>query len=70
MAAGGAAVVVFMAKDGLLANSPIIWGLVASLVAFVAVSLLTPRPSEESVVAWERRLTEGGTARTPEQGWG
>jgi hypothetical protein len=31
------------------------------------VSLLTPKPSEESMVAWERRLTEGGTARVPEE---
>jgi solute:Na+ symporter, SSS family len=55
-----------MVKDGLFANSPIIWGLVASLVAFVVVSLLTPRPSEESMAAWERRLTEGDTARVSE----
>jgi solute:Na+ symporter, SSS family len=59
--------VIFMVKDGLFANSPIVWGLVASLVAFVVVSLLTPKPSEESMVAWERRLTEGGTARVPEE---
>jgi len=63
MAAGSVAVVIFMVKDGLFANSPIIWGLVASLIAFVVVSLLTPKPSEESMTAWERRLTEGGTAR-------
>ena len=64
MAAGSVAVVIFMVKDGLFANSPIIWGLVASLVAFVVVSLLTPRPSEESMAAWERRLTEGETAQS------
>jgi SSS family solute:Na+ symporter len=67
MAAGSAAVVAFMIKDGLFANTPIIWGLVASLVAFVVVSLLTPRPSEESMAAWERRLTEGETARVSEE---
>ena len=66
MAAGSVAVVFFMVKDGLFANSPIIWGLVASLVAFVVVSLLTPKPSEESMAAWERRLTEGGTAQISE----
>ena len=33
MAAGSAAVVIFMVRDGLFANTPIIWGLVASLVA-------------------------------------
>ena len=66
MAAGSVAVVFFMVKDGLFANSPIIWGLVASLVVFVVVSLLTPKPSEESMAAWERRLTEGGTAQISE----
>ena len=67
MAAGSVAVVAFMVKDGLFANTPIIWGLVASLVAFVVVSLLTPKPSQERMAAWERRLTEGGTARVPEE---
>jgi SSS family solute:Na+ symporter len=67
MAAGSAAVVIFMVKDGLFANTPIIWGLVASLVAFVVVSLLTPRPSEESIAAWQRRMTGGGTARVREE---
>jgi SSS family solute:Na+ symporter len=51
-----------MVRDGLFANTPIIWGLVASLVAFVVVSLLTPGPSRESMAAWERRLTQGGNA--------
>src|ERR671911_633537 len=32
----------------------------ASLVAFVVVSLLTPRPSEERMRTWERRLTGSG----------
>ena len=45
-----------------------VFNVILGLSPVVAVSLLTPRPSEESVVAWERRLTEGGTARTPEQG--
>jgi SSS family solute:Na+ symporter len=60
MVAGSIVVVVFMVLDGLFANTPIIWGLAVSLVVFVAVSLLTPRPSEERMRAWERRL--GGTA--------
>jgi SSS family solute:Na+ symporter len=67
MAAGSVAVVAFMVKDGLFANTPIIWGLMASLVAFVVVSLLTPKPSQERMAAWERRLTEGETARVPEE---
>jgi solute:Na+ symporter, SSS family len=65
MAAGSVVVVIFMVMDGLFANTPIIWGMLASLVVFVVVSLLTARPSEERMEAWERRLTgsgaEGGT---------
>jgi solute:Na+ symporter, SSS family len=61
MAAGSAVVIIFMVKDGLFANTPIIWGLLTSLVVFVAVSLLTPRPSEERMRAWENRLRGSGT---------
>ncbi|RKR03309.1 SSS family solute:Na+ symporter [Kushneria sinocarnis] len=43
MIAGTLAVVVFMLKDGLLANSPIYAGLIASLLVFVAGSLLRPQ---------------------------
>jgi solute:Na+ symporter, SSS family len=57
MAAGSVVVVIFMVVDGLFANTPIIWGILASLVAFVVVSLLTPKPSEERIRTWERRLT-------------
>jgi SSS family solute:Na+ symporter len=60
MAAGSAVVVIFMVLDGLFANTPIIWGMLASLVVFVVVSLLTPRPSEERMRRWERRLTGSG----------
>ncbi len=60
MAAGSVVVVVFMIRDGLFANTPIIWGLLVSLVVFVVVSLLTPKASEERMRAWERRM--GGTA--------
>ena len=56
MLAGSIVVVVFMVKDGLFANTPIIWGMLASLIVFVVVSLLTPRPSDEIIAAWERRL--------------
>jgi hypothetical protein len=34
--------------------------MLASLVVFVVVSLLTPRPSEERMRTWERRLTGSG----------
>ena len=60
MAAGSVVVVIFMVVDGLFANTPIIWGMLASLVAFVVVSLLTPRPSEERMRTWERQLTGSG----------
>jgi SSS family solute:Na+ symporter len=60
MAAGSVVVVIFMVLDGLFANTPIIWGMLASLVVFVVVSLLTPRPSEERMRTWERRLTGAG----------
>jgi SSS family solute:Na+ symporter len=56
MLAGSIVVVAFMVKDGLFANTPIIWGMLASLIVFVVVSLLTPRPSDEIITAWERRL--------------
>jgi Na+/proline symporter len=61
MAAGSIVVVVFMVVDGLFANTPIIWGILVSLVVFVVVSLLTPRPSEELMRAWERRLEGADT---------
>lgn len=60
---GGTVVVTLMFIQGLLANGPIIWGLLASLVAFVVVSLLTPRPSQEKSEAWERRLSTPATSR-------
>ena len=60
MAAGSVVVVIFMAVDGLFANTPIIWGMLASLVAFVVVSLLTPKPTEERMRTWEQRLTGSG----------
>ena len=60
MAAGSVVVVIFMVLDGLFANTPIIWGMLASLVVFVVVSLLTPKPSEERMRTWERQLTGSG----------
>jgi SSS family solute:Na+ symporter len=50
-----------MVLDGLFANTPIIWGILVSLVVFVVVSLLTPGPSDEHLRAWQRRL-EGSDA--------
>ena len=56
MVAGSIVVVVFMVVDGLFANTPIIWGILVSFVVFVVVSLLTPKPSEERMRAWENKL--------------
>ncbi len=53
-------VVVFMVVDGLFANTPIIYGMLVSALVFVVVSLQTPRPSEERMRTWERRLTGSG----------
>jgi SSS family solute:Na+ symporter len=60
MTAGGIVVVVLMFVQGLFANGPIIYGILTSLVVFVAVSLLTRRTSEEDAAAWDRRVS--GTA--------
>src|SRR5215216_412212 len=57
MAAGSAVVVIFMIRDGLFANTPIIYGIAVSLVVFVVVSLLTPKPSDERMRAWESKLS-------------
>jgi SSS family solute:Na+ symporter len=63
MVAGSIVVVVFMVVDGLFANTPIIYGMAVSLVVFVVVSLLTPRPSEDRMRTWEQRLTGFGAQR-------
>ncbi|MDH6215502.1 sodium:solute symporter [Streptomyces pseudovenezuelae] len=66
MIAGGTTVIVLMMTDGLLANEPIYYGLLAGLVAYVAVSLLT-RPTEVAVVeAWRRRLAGEPAVVAPE----
>lgn len=60
IATGGAVVVIFMLKDGLLADSPIYFGLLASLVAYIVVSLRTTPTSEQQLAAWEQRLEGKG----------
>ncbi|MFI1471144.1 sodium:solute symporter [Streptomyces wuyuanensis] len=53
---GGVAVIALMWKFGILANEPIYYGLLASLVTYVAVSLAT-RPTDEAILAnWRERL--------------
>ena len=58
MVLGSGVALVLIFTQGILANSPIIFGLLASLVAFVVVSLLTARPSSERLDAWEQRMQE------------
>ena len=54
-----------MLKDGLLADSPIYFGLLASLVAYVVVSLRTTPTPEQQLVAWEQRLEGNGATDQP-----
>jgi SSS family solute:Na+ symporter len=54
--AGSVVAVVMMIIEGLDANEPIFYGLGASLVVFVVVSLLTPRTPEDVLHAWSERL--------------
>ncbi|MFJ7020147.1 sodium:solute symporter [Streptomyces sp. NPDC101117] len=53
---GGVAVITLMATHGILANEPVYYGLLSSLAAYVAVSLLT-KPTDAAVLAvWRERL--------------
>lgn len=62
VAVGGLAVVGLMASYGILANEPVYYGLLSSLVAYVAVSLATPATDAAVLDAWRERLA----GRTPE----
>ncbi|GAB3007580.1 sodium:solute symporter [Amycolatopsis acidiphila] len=57
MVTGAVVVIVFMITDGLEANEPIYYGLGASLVVYVGVSLLTPRTSAAVLAQWTERLS-------------
>ncbi|MEX3099693.1 MULTISPECIES: sodium:solute symporter [unclassified Streptomyces] len=59
---GGGSVVGLMAAYGILANEPVYYGLSASLVAYVAVSLATPPTDAAVLAAWRERLA----GHTPE----
>ncbi|MCX4762327.1 sodium:solute symporter [Streptomyces sp. NBC_01275] len=65
---GGVTVITLMATFGILANEPVYYGLLASLAAYVAVSLAT-RPTDPAVLAaWRERLagrTPGTTLSSP-----
>ncbi|MCC9704033.1 sodium:solute symporter [Streptomyces sp. MNU76] len=62
VAVGGLAVVGLMASYGILANEPVYYGLLSSLVTYVAVSLATPATDAAVLDAWRERLA----GRTPE----
>ncbi|MEU9172313.1 sodium:solute symporter [Streptomyces sp. NPDC048420] len=62
---GGLAVIGLMAGYGILANEPVYYGLPASLVAFVAVSLATPATDTAVLDAWRERLAGRGSAPEP-----
>jgi SSS family solute:Na+ symporter len=56
MIAGAATVIASMLAFGLLADEPIYYGLLASLVVYVAVSVATPRTAATVLHTWEQRL--------------
>ncbi|MET8739986.1 sodium:solute symporter [Streptomyces sp. NPDC004728] len=63
---GGLAVIGLMAGYGILANEPVYYGLLASLAAYVIVSLAT-KPTDAAVLAaWRERLAgRGATTEEP-----
>ncbi|ABG03547.1 Na+/solute symporter [Rubrobacter xylanophilus DSM 9941] len=63
IAAGSVVALAFIFTQGIHSNAAIIFGLLASLVAFVGVSLLTPPPSPRRLEEWERRMEEPAVAR-------
>jgi SSS family solute:Na+ symporter len=56
MVVGAVVVVVSMIVDGLMANEPIYYGLIASFVSYVIASALTPRTETVILRAWKERL--------------
>ncbi|CAM5584196.1 sodium:solute symporter [Streptomyces tanashiensis] len=62
---GGLAVIGLMWTYGILANEPVYYGLLASLAAYVIVSLTT-RPTDATVLAnWRARLAGQDPAEGP-----
>ncbi|MEU3991380.1 sodium:solute symporter [Streptomyces platensis] len=64
---GGLTVIGLMVSLGVLANEPIYYGLLASLVAYVGVSLATPPTDAAVLAAWRARLA-GRTGDGPDGG--
>ncbi|WP_406211666.1 sodium:solute symporter [Streptomyces decoyicus] len=70
VAVGGLTVVGLMVSLGVLANEPIYYGLIASLVAYVVVSLATKPTDPEVLAAWRARLAgrpDGAADEDPEE---
>jgi len=67
VAVGGLTVIGLMVSLGVLANEPIYYGLLASLVAYVGVSLATPPTDAAVLAAWRARLA-GRTGEGPDDG--
>ncbi|WP_416975215.1 sodium:solute symporter [Streptomyces sp. 4F14] len=64
---GGGSVIGLMATYGILANEPVYYGLSASLVAYVAVSLATPPADAAVLAAWRERLAGHAPELTEQQ---
>ncbi len=65
MIAGTVFVITFMIIDGVEANTPIYWGLGASLVVYLAVSFFTPRTPESILSVWTNRLNGSAAIEEP-----
>jgi SSS family solute:Na+ symporter len=65
IAAGSLVAVVSMIVAGLEANEPIFYGLGASLVVYLVVSLLTPPTPDEVLHAWSQRLAGAADPAEP-----
>jgi SSS family solute:Na+ symporter len=63
---GGLAVIGLMASFGILANEPVYYGLLASLAAYLVVSLVTRPTDEATLTAWRERLAGRGTTTSDE----
>ncbi|MGX1757494.1 sodium:solute symporter [Streptomyces lydicus] len=68
VAVGGLTVIGLMISLGILADEPIYYGLIASLVAYAAVSLATEPTDPELLTAWRARLAGRPDGATDEDG--
>ncbi|GHC43513.1 sodium:solute symporter [Streptomyces flavofungini] len=64
VSAGGLSVIGLMWHYGILANEPIYYGLLTSLVVYVAVSLATPPTDAATLAAWRERVAGRGPEET------